>query len=135
MIGESACVSIREMTPAQAVSTPTGDTAMTLLTTFRSADVDPRLARTLWQWLGLGALCVLLLPAARGDAHLVGWLPFWLVLAPASALAVLYRTALTAAWRARLVLATPRRRRRTGSVQAQHVRFGRPRGLPARRVA
>jgi hypothetical protein len=77
-----------------------------------SVEIDPRLARTLWQWLVLGSLAVALLPAARGDSLLLGSLPFWLVAVPATALLVLYRTPLAAAWRARLVRATPRRRRR-----------------------
>ena len=77
--------------------------------------VDPRIARTLWQWLALGAIVTLLVPAARGPAYLLGSLPFWLVLAPGIALLTLYRHALVAAWRAHLVRATPRRRRRTKS--------------------
>jgi hypothetical protein len=81
-------------------------------------DVDPRLANTLWQWLGLGLLAVALVPAARGQSALIGYLPFWLVLAPASALLAVHRHALAAAWRAHLVRATPRRRRRSARVQA-----------------
>ncbi len=80
--------------------------------------VDPRLANTLWQWLALGTLAVALLPAARGPSEAIGALPFWLVLAPAVSLLALYRHVLAAAWRARLVRATPRRRRRVAAVRA-----------------
>jgi hypothetical protein len=60
---------------------------------------DPRLVRTLWQWLALGLVAMLLVPAARGPVHLFGNLPFWLLLAPGTGLLVLYRHALAAAWR------------------------------------
>src|SRR5688500_17237540 len=83
-----------------------------------AAAVDPRVARTLWQWLALGLVAVVLLPAARGDAFLIGSLPFWLVIAPGSALLMLYRRTLAAAWRARLVRGTPRRRRRPSAVRS-----------------
>ena len=107
------------MTPREAVSHTHGDTAMKNRTLDRFASsalsdvaaVDPRIANTLWQWLVLGAVAVALLPAARGDAFLIGWLPFWLLVVPAVALMTLYRHVLAAAWRARLVRATPRRRR------------------------
>jgi hypothetical protein len=65
--------------------------------------------RSLRTWLGLGLLAVLLLPAARGHSHWVGWLPFWLLAWPALALALLHR----GRWRslrARAVM--PRRARR-----------------------
>ncbi|HEX5693666.1 MAG TPA: hypothetical protein VFY00_03485, partial [Arenimonas sp.] len=69
--------------------------------------------RTLWQWLALGLIAMLLLPAARGPVYLLGNMPYWLVFAPGVALLTLYRHALVAAWRAHLVRATPRRRRRS----------------------
>ncbi|MFA5683790.1 MAG: hypothetical protein WCZ65_00360 [Lysobacteraceae bacterium] len=40
------------------------------------------------RWLLLGALAVLLLPAARGHSAWVGWLPYWLAVAPALSLAL-----------------------------------------------
>jgi hypothetical protein len=79
---------------------------------------DPRLARTLWQWLALGFVAMLVVPAARGPVYLLGNMPFWLLIAPGLALVVLYRHALVAAWRAVLVRA-PRRRRRSGAGQAR----------------
>ncbi|HET6604453.1 MAG TPA: hypothetical protein VFG21_09610 [Xanthomonadaceae bacterium] len=68
------------------------------------------LAPLLRHWLLLGATAVLLLPAARGDSLLLGWLPFWLVLAPAAMLAVAERSRLAAALR--ILLVRPQRRRR-----------------------
>ncbi|MFY2763732.1 hypothetical protein [Arenimonas sp. MALMAid1274] len=106
----------------------------------RAADLpDPRLARTLWQWLALGLATLALLPAARGSTLLLGYAPFWLF-APALALLLVHRHALVAAWRARLVRATPRRRRRSLDVQARRSRKpARPglavmplRGMPGR---
>jgi hypothetical protein len=52
------------------------------------------LARTLWQWLALGLLAMLLLPAARGSHALLGLLPLWLLAMPALALFTLYWRAL-----------------------------------------
>ncbi len=60
---------------------------------------DPRLARTLWQWLTLGLIAMLVVPAARGPVHLLGNLPFWLLIAPALGLLCLHRHALGAACR------------------------------------
>lgn len=91
--------------------------------------VDPRIARTLWQWLALGVVAMLLVPAARGPVYLLGNMPFWLVLAPGFALLTLYRHALAAAWRAHLVRATPRRRRRTGVRSPFHSRSGQARRI------
>ena len=73
----------------------------------RSHAPDPRLARTLWQWLALGVVAMLLVPAARGPVYLLGNMPFWLLIAPASALLILHRHALAAAWR---TARAPRRR-------------------------
>lgn len=79
---------------------------------------DPRLARTLWQWLALGVIAMLAVPAARGPVYLLGNMPFWLLIAPGLGLLTLYRHALVAACRAVLVRA-PRRRRRSGTGQAR----------------
>lgn len=63
-----------------------------------------------WRWLGLGATASLLVPALRGYNVYVGWLPFWLLAAPAILLALTHRHRLAAALSAFLV---GRRRRRT----------------------
>ena len=83
-----------------------------------AATPDPRLARTLWQWLALGVIAMLAVPAARGPVYLLGNMPFWLLAPPGLALLILYRHALVAACRAVLVRA-PRRRRRSGVGQAR----------------
>ncbi|MGH8030554.1 MAG: hypothetical protein ACREO3_11545 [Arenimonas sp.] len=84
--------------------------------------VDARLARTLWQWLALGALALLAWPAARGQTGLLGWGPYWAVVAPALALVVAYRHRLIAH---RGELAPPatahRRRARPARGQAQRA--------------
>lgn len=62
----------------------------------RSNEPLSRLARGLWQWLLTGLALLAVFPAARGHAEWVGWLPFWLCLAPASALLALHRRHLIA---------------------------------------
>lgn len=52
---------------------------------------DPRLRRALWNALWLGAVLVLLLPAARGHNPWLGWMPLWLLGMPLSALWALHR--------------------------------------------
>lgn len=52
---------------------------------------DLRLTRFLRHWLLAGAALVLLVPAARGHGEWLGWLPFWLCLAPAASLLALHR--------------------------------------------
>lgn len=74
--------------------------------TLEDTTPHPALLAALRTWLGLGLLALLLLPAARGHSLLIGWLPFWLVLAPLSALLAGERLRLAAA-----VSAWARRRR------------------------
>jgi hypothetical protein len=85
---------------------------------------DPRLSRTLWQWLTLGVLAMVVFPDARGYGLWLGWLPFWALIAPLSALLVLHRRFLTAAWRTILVRAPRRRRSRSAGSQARRAGFG-----------
>lgn len=59
-------------------------------------------------WLGAGLLLCAFLPAARGVQPLLGWLPFWLLLAPLLVLAQL--DALDGFRRARRLAAALRRR-------------------------
>lgn len=97
------------------------------LPTPHPASPDPRLARALWQWFVLGLLLVILFPAARGYSDAIGWLPFWLLAAPASALCVLHRHHFSdwlAAARSRILVPGPRRRRHRRRRQARRVGFG-----------
>lgn len=81
----------------------------------------PQLARALWQWLAVGALLLLALPAARGDSAWFGPVSFWLLGAPLASLLTLYRQVLAAAWRGVLVPAPRRRRSRGASQQARRM--------------
>lgn len=84
--------------------------------------VDPRLARTLWQWLALGALALLAWPAARGQTPWLGWGPYWAVIAPLLALAVAYRHRLFDRGATQAPAATAHRRRaRAVRGQAQRI--------------
>jgi len=66
-----------------------------------SAEAMVAISRCLWQWLVLGALLSLLLPAASGQWMGTPW--FWGVVAPAVSLLTLHRDALVASLRARAV--------------------------------
>lgn len=95
----------------------------------RPASEFPVLSRLLWQALALGALgslAMLGLPLAAGGVSAFGFLPFWLLAAPAAALLTLHRRFLATAWRAHLVRATPRRRQRFGAGQARRSSRARP---------
>jgi hypothetical protein len=74
----------------------------------------------LWCWLVFGAVAMILIPQARGMQSLVGWLPFWLVVAPLLDLAFVHRHGLLSTSRA--VLVRGARRRRRPSIQAKSVR-------------
>jgi hypothetical protein len=65
-------------------------------------------AAQVWLLLGVGAL--LCVPALRGTNPMIGWLPFWFIVAPLIDLAVLRRHRLAAASRAFLVRSSRRRR-------------------------
>lgn len=53
--------------------------------------IDPHLDEALRCAIAIGALLVLLLPAARGSHAAIGWLPLWLVAMPLSAWWALHR--------------------------------------------
>ena len=74
----------------------------------------------LWCWLVFGAVVMALIPQARGVQSLVGWLPFWLVVAPLLDLAFVHRHRLLSASRA--VLVRRARRRPRLSIQANRLR-------------
>lgn len=59
-----------------------------------AADVDPHLDAALRYAIAIGAVLVLLLPAARGMHATIGWLPLWLLAMPAAAWWALHRFAL-----------------------------------------
>lgn len=62
----------------------------------RRLAVDPRLDRVLRRAVVLGALAVLLIPAARGHNDWLGWMPLWLVGMPLMAWWALHRFPLPA---------------------------------------
>src|SRR5688572_1826 len=82
--------------------------------------VDPRLARTLWQWLALGALALCLWPELRGSTETLGWGPYWAVVAPVLALGVAYRHRFLGS-REDAPATAHRRRSRVGRGQAQRA--------------
>lgn len=100
---------------------------------------DPRLVRALTHVITLGLVLVLLLPAARGYSPLIGWWPFWLVVAPACSLALLHRRALTkqrlAAACSALLVARARRRRQHRRGQARRLVGSHPLSWPRMRAA
>lgn len=51
----------------------------------------------LWFWLMAGTLAYLLFPPLRGPDPLLGWLPFWLIVAPLIDLSLLHRQRMAAA--------------------------------------
>ena len=59
-----------------------------------SSPHDPRLVRFVRAWLLWGTVAVLLLPVARTQTVVLGWLPLYLVAMPASALWALHGFAL-----------------------------------------
>ena len=68
----------------------------------------------LWSWLVFGAVVTALIPQARAQS-VIGWLPFWLIVAPLLDLALFHRGRLLSASRAvvdqaQTVRARPRRR-------------------------
>ena len=76
-------------------------------------------SRIMLCWFVVGCAAMICIPAFRGYDPLVGWLPFWLVIAPAIDLAALHRRSLIAV--ARDLLARVNRRRRTAR-QAKPLR-------------
>jgi hypothetical protein len=78
----------------------------------------PPLRAALWLWFACGLIALLVFPALRGFDATIGWLPFWLVIAPLIDLVVLRRHWLAATSRAFLARA---RRRRRPARQAQRL--------------
>ena len=65
-----------------------------MIRTAASLPHDPRLVRFVRSWLLWGTVAVLLLPVARTQTAVLGWLPLYLVAMPASALWALHGFAL-----------------------------------------
>jgi len=76
----------------------------------------------LWLWLALGLAVLTAAPALLAVDPTLGWLPFWLVVAPAFDLALLHRERLMAAARGFLVGA---RRHHRPARQARRLRHRR----------
>ena len=113
MPAPSETISIGEMGRGYRARNPAAEapTMPTSVVTPQTAHVDMApwvIALSCWLVTGVAALiCV---PELRGSDPLVGWLPFWLIVAPAIDLAVLRRRSLIA--RTRELLARVSRRRR-----------------------
>jgi len=75
-----------------------------------AADVDPRLDCALRYAIAIGAVLVLLLPAARGMHATIGWMPLWLLGMPITAWWALHRFALPMAAQPRQPAIAPSRR-------------------------
>jgi hypothetical protein len=104
------------MTVTAADTRPTADQADFTQASSVYADLDTALRYA----LAIGALLVLMLPAARGSQSAIGWLPMWLVAMPAMAWWALHRFRLPS-WRrvAPAEAGQAVRRRRRGAVQAR----------------
>lgn len=101
----------------------------------RTEPVDPRLDAVLRHATAIGAVLLLLLPAARGSHATLGWLPLWLLAMPLFAWWTLHRFALPRWMR----LAAPARstavRRTVGSAMARPLVTRNRYGRPQRRMA
>ena len=101
----------------------------------RTELVDPRLDAVLRHATAIGAVLLLLLPAARGTHAVLGWLPLWLLAMPLFAWWALHRFALPR-W---LPLAPAARatavRRTIGSVTPRPVATRNRYRRPQRRMA
>ncbi|KRB11327.1 hypothetical protein [Lysobacter sp. Root690] len=100
------------MTATAPSTSPSSSTVADVL----RADLDTALRYA----LAIGALLVLMLPAARGSQSAIGWLPMWLVAMPAMAWWALHRFRLPS-WRRKAPdeVGQALRRRRRGAVQAR----------------
>lgn len=91
-------------------------------------DIDPGLEGLLRHAVAIGAVLVLLLPAARGFSATFGWMPLWLLVMPASAWWALHRFRLpsratdetTPALHQRRRSGTQARRRRASALRPRH---------------
>ena len=79
------------------------------------------LRAALWVWFACGLIALLAFPSLRGFSTMIGWLPFWLVIAPLIDLALLRRRSLALASRAFF----GRARRRRPARQARRLQHRR----------
>lgn len=73
--------------------------------------INPTLEGLLRHAIAIGAVLVVLLPAARGFSDTFGWLPLWLLAMPLSAWWALHRFRLPESAQSRGVMVASRRRR------------------------
>jgi hypothetical protein len=88
------------------------------------------LRAVLWAWLACGCLALACFPALRGYNETLGWLPFWLVVAPLIDLAIVRRRWIATTSRAFLVRARRRRRSAPRQALAQRRRPARVKSRP-----
>ena len=94
---------------------------------------DLPLRTALWLWAGCGLVALLLFPELRERSVAIGWLPFWLVVAPLADLLLLDRVRLMALPRVlheKLALVRARQRRRPARQARRHMRHRRARLRP-----
>lgn len=96
---------------------------------FDSSAPDPRLASAVRTACFFGVALVMLLPAARAFSPTFGWMPLWLVVAPALAWWSLHRFPLPGA-RGQTVQAQRRGSRRRAGVTARRRSGGSPQRMP-----
>ncbi len=91
-----------------------------------SGDVrpDPRLDTLLRRALWLGAVVVLLVPAARGSSAWFGFVPLWLLGMPLAALWALHRFRVPPLFARAATSLRASRRRRAGQAQRRSQRSG-----------
>lgn len=90
---------------------------------------DPRLDALLRHVIAIGAVLVLLLPAARGSHDAMGWLPLWLLAMPLAAWWALHRFSLPR-WSTSAAPTAIARRRIAAPQARRRIRAPRPRSLP-----
>ncbi|MFD0738812.1 hypothetical protein ACFQZQ_05915 [Lysobacter koreensis] len=95
-----------------------------------ASEIDPRLDAALRYAVAIGAVLVLLLPAARASHAAIGWLPLWLLAMPLAAWWALHRFPLP--MRAVTLAASTQvaRPRRVGAQARRRVRPAPRRVLP-----
>ncbi len=76
------------------------------------ADLDAAFLRLLHAWIGVGLLSLIWLPLGDWHNHAIGWLPYWLLVAPLISLVLLRRQRIAAALSAISTVLVVRGRRR-----------------------